>query len=227
MYLRKPDIAYEGAFLKYMSLLSEGPKTTPWPAGGAERQEAWDKRGYKAWLLSLTALNNSDLRSEPGDTYLIADPIDLSGPIAPGEDTTFEREDVPMFPDEDLMVGIVSFLRVREWISETGKFGSAVCPKDMAALNLSLLPSYSNTSGFLRALSDALTHVVCNGLPYKDVVCLVDKNTACPEFVSALSRCAFQLEGTLGTDTDIWRIDLRVAHLLRRRIQTFNYEREE
>lgn len=221
MYLRKPSAEHEDALNKYMSQMSSETKATLWPAGGALRQEAYDNRGFKAWLCSLTALNNADLRKEPGITYLIADPIDTTN------DPFFNKDEVPMFPNGDLLVGIVSFLGVYEWLDEVGGVATTSCPKDTAALYISLLPSYGNTSGFLRALQDSLTHIVCEGLPYKDVVCLVPKDSACPNFIAALSRCTFQWEGTLDRDTDMWRVDLRTAHLLRYRIQTYNYEREE
>lgn len=221
MYLVKPKLEHEQALQTFLDKCEKQGDTVTDVFGSEALANIYTYSGFKSWVGSVK--KNELARSptqeiEPGHTFLMMENISGSDGV---DESVF-----PQAKNGQYLVGVVTLRTILEDWSSAVVQGAAL-DGSMAIMTLTVVPEYRNTASYMLAIQDALAHIVCAGLPYKYVRCVVamDKNTG--DYLSALEKCNFTTLYAMTSEDKKFRIsqvDLRAAHQLRSRIQEHKEE---
>ena len=232
MYILKPELVHEQVVLDFVKRCASVGDRECDVCGSQALAAKMHEGGYSAWLKQTKANAlarewHSKCGLEPGNTLLLVERV--SGHADVSEEYL---QQFPMLSEEERLVGIVTICPVLEDMdsdtyegdnsdgAQDGSAGSAI-------LRLCLIPCYRDTINFILALTDSMTYVVCEGLPFKHLVYWLQDGAERDAMTAALRSCNFDYKSTHSvSNADIYWADLRTAHQLRDRICEFRRKEE-
>lgn len=228
MYLLKPNSDHRESVADFVSKCQVAGDNDSDIFGGYQLARTYVFSGYNAWLdrLNLNAMARqwrSKSGIEPGHTFLIAEAVDNAASVDPDYVAKF-----PVLPNGDWLVGLVTIKAgLKDSDSPSWVPSNPFDDGSRGVLSLCTLPAYRATANYVLLLADIMAYVVCEGLPYKFLLCEVPDTEERQEYRVALEKCDFYQQGgdlISGVRYRYYHADLRAAHRLKSRIQEWSRE---
>ncbi len=220
MYLVRPSDIHEAAVTDFVNRCC---KNEDIDEVSRDLASVLKQVGYKAWkeMIPSRRIARYDGDSKvivPGYTLLLCE----YGLEQEGDGLETYTRQFPVFGNGNHLVGVVTLGAVEN--REQQIAGNAtIFLTDTASLRFSLLPIYRSLASYILMLQDILTYIICEGLPYKYLVYCCSEAATSSDIQAALKVCSFDLqESGSSNESEFYKVDLRVAHQLRTRIQEWS-----